>query len=298
RAGDPDGRPKQLSFSTSGRPGWLSLNKRTGVMAGTPPKAAIGKRWAVTIKVTDGAATASRKFTVRVVRNKPPVLQRINNRSVGVDRQLTIKPKASDPDRGPKALRYSATGRPGWLKLNAKTGVLSGKPPRATAGRYYRLQLKVTDGAANASRKFNVVVFNARPAMPKIAPQTADVGDQFQYALNGFDADNAPKPLRYSAPRKPNFLSVNAKTGVVRGAIPAHAAGKTFKPIFRAFDGDRYIDRTLRLRVRQLADRPPVLDDASFAVDENAAVGTVVGSLTGTDPDGDSIEYTITAGND
>ncbi len=44
--------------------------------------------------------------------------------------------------------------------------------------------------------------------------------------------------------------------------------------------------------------QPPNADAASFAIDENSANGTVVGTVSGSDPeDGTSVNYTITAGN-
>src|SRR6478736_1078110 len=60
-------------------------------------------------------------------RNRPPKLNAIGTKTVAVGQVLTVRPKASDPDRGPKKLRFSAKGRPSWLALNAKTGVLKGR---------------------------------------------------------------------------------------------------------------------------------------------------------------------------
>ncbi len=45
------------------------------------------------------------------------------------------------------------------------------------------------------------------------------------------------------------------------------------------------------------ANTPPTIDDGTFNVDENSANGTVVGTPTFNDPDGDFLEFTITAGN-
>lgn len=42
---------------------------------------------------------------------------------------------------------------------------------------------------------------------------------------------------------------------------------------------------------------PPSISNQSFSVDENSASGTVVGTVSASDPDGDSLSYSITAGN-
>ena len=45
------------------------------------------------------------------------------------------------------------------------------------------------------------------------------------------------------------------------------------------------------------ANTAPTIDDGTFSVDENSANGTSVGTPTSNDPDGDFLEFTITAGN-
>ena len=42
----------------------------------------------------------------------------------------------------------------------------------------------------------------------------------------------------------------------------------------------------------------PTISGSSFAVSESAANGTTVGTATGNDSDGDTLTYSITAGND
>ena len=41
----------------------------------------------------------------------------------------------------------------------------------------------------------------------------------------------------------------------------------------------------------------PTITDQSFAVDENSANGTLVSTLVASDPDGDTLSFSITAGN-
>ena len=49
-----------------------------------------------------------------------------------------------------------------------------------------------------------------------------------------------------------------------------------------------------------ITDQPeaPIVADETFTIVENSATGTVVGTVTGSDPDGDALTYSITAGND
>ncbi|WP_232522436.1 beta strand repeat-containing protein [Marinimicrobium alkaliphilum] len=65
-ASDPDG--DTLSFSASGLPGWLSLNRDTGELTGTPDEADKGASATVTLSVSDGELSDSLPgFTVTVI---------------------------------------------------------------------------------------------------------------------------------------------------------------------------------------------------------------------------------------
>lgn len=49
---------------------------------------------------------------------------------------------------------------------------------------------------------------------------------------------------------------------------------------------------------RLLSNQPPIADDATFDVVENADNGTLVGAVTATDPNNDALSYSIRSGND
>ena len=44
-------------------------------------------------------------------------------------------------------------------------------------------------------------------------------------------------------------------------------------------------------------DNPPILNDSTFTLAENSTNGTVIGTLKATDPDGDTLTYSIIGGN-
>jgi hypothetical protein len=56
-AADPDGNP--LSFSITNRPSWASFNAANGALTGTPGIGTVGTYSGITIRVSDGIATAS-----------------------------------------------------------------------------------------------------------------------------------------------------------------------------------------------------------------------------------------------
>ena len=76
--------------------------------------------------------------------NPAPRLATISNRTVQVGDQVVVRPQAVDPDRGPKALRYSVSyaalggspSRPTWLGLDARTGCSPARPAGAAGHRW------------------------------------------------------------------------------------------------------------------------------------------------------------------
>ena len=46
-----------------------------------------------------------------------------------------------------------------------------------------------------------------------------------------------------------------------------------------------------------MSNQAPAFSDQGLSVDENSANGTVVGTVTGTDPEGGAVTYAITSGN-
>ncbi len=49
--------------------------------------------------------------------------------------------------------------------------------------------------------------------------------------------------------------------------------------------------------VNETVNQAPVISDQTFSIDENSANGTVVGNVQASDPDGDILTYSISAGN-
>jgi len=68
--------------------------------------------------------------------------------------------------------------------------------------------------------------------------------------------------------------------------------------IIEVNDGELTDNATVTVNLNEIVNRGPVISDATFAIDENSAVGTEVGTVTASDPDGDVLTYSIVTGND
>ncbi|NBP51712.1 MAG: cadherin repeat domain-containing protein, partial [Actinobacteria bacterium] len=96
------------------------------------------------------------------------------------------------------------------------------------------------------------------------------------------------------------LISIDAATGAVRLLAPAdYETKQTYRfTVVAAQEGRSTVETTVTVAVTNVNEAPTAvsLDDPS--VPENSAVGTVVGTLSASDPDaGDTVTYALVAGN-
>ncbi|MFO1456179.1 MAG: Ig-like domain-containing protein [Steroidobacteraceae bacterium] len=144
--------------------------------------------------------------------------------TVDVGGAYSFRPGATDADGD--ALTFNATGRPGWLQLDASTGQLSGTPAASDVGVSGDITLSVSDGKASASLPaFRVTVralaASNRPPTISGQPATSIVaGAQYTFQIVAADPDR--DTLTYSATGLPAWLTLNAATGLLSG-VPTSA---------------------------------------------------------------------------
>ncbi|QBR91705.1 putative Ig domain-containing protein [Nocardioides euryhalodurans] len=223
--------------------------------------------------------------------NQRPVIRAIADRTVSGQDTVRIAPRVRD-DGPARRLRFAASGRPLWLKLDRRTGLLRGTVPPAAMGRSFRLVLRVSDGRRTDSEVFRIRVRrNQAPTLGEIAPQTVEAGQPYSYAIEGEDSDG-PKALRYSVSGQPAWLTLDRTTGVLSGT--AEGSGVREITVWASDGRKSSPERVLRLTVTEPAvdNTEPLVDDQTMTVDEGPA-GAEVGTLVGDDADGDELTWSL-----
>ncbi|HYH72083.1 MAG TPA: putative Ig domain-containing protein [Nocardioides sp.] len=307
RATDPDGPRRALRFRLRNKPRWVAFSTKTGVLRGKAPQAAAGKRYRLELSVTDGRATRRERFTLRVVANRAPSVAAVADVVADAGAAVRVQPSATDPDGGPRDIAWVTTfvpanGRtpavpPSWLTASATTGAVTGTAPGSAVGMAWQVTSQASDGLAATSASYRLTVRNQAPTLAPPGARTATIGSPFSVQLLGSDPDAAPRPVSYlaDAGTLPGWLSLDRATGTVSGTPPPGSAG-TYAARFRADDGlDTSAWEALALGVvREQApdNRPPMVNDSTLEVREGPA-GTKVGAVTGSDPDGDPLTWTL-----
>ena len=102
-----------------------------------------------TITQAPSATAASATSGALKPANQAPVITGQLPRQVLVGHTFSYTVQASDPDGD--VLTYAASGLPGWVTLDPKTGTLRGMPDAASIGTYSGISISVSDGVTTST---------------------------------------------------------------------------------------------------------------------------------------------------
>jgi hypothetical protein len=127
---------------------------------------------------------------------------------------------------------------------------------------------------------------------------TASAGGATEINTFGSDFDTQLAVYTGSSVGSLTLVVANDDSGGLQSQVFFNAAaGVTY---YIAVDG--FLNETgtitLNLPATELENNPPVIGTQSFSINENSFGGTVVGAVAASDPDGHSLSYFITGGND
>lgn len=154
-ASDTDG--DQLVYSIPQIPTWLSFNKETNILSGTPSNSDTGTHQYKAI-VYDGLYNVEQYFLINVHNvNDSAIITSIPSTETNEDQYYSYTLTAIDIDSD--SLIYSADLIPEWLSFNSSTGLLSGIPTNSDTG-YHSIELSVFDGYIKINQTFSLHVNN------------------------------------------------------------------------------------------------------------------------------------------
>ena len=144
--------PSSITWTIAGGklPSGIKLNKKTGILSGTPTK--LGEFY-FTLKAAGKYSKDSKSFTLKVIDPDPVVINPVNLTNAKAGESYLFNFTAS----GPSSITWTIAGGklPAGLKLNKKTGVLSGKPSQSGE---FNFTLKAAGKYSNNSKSFTLRV--------------------------------------------------------------------------------------------------------------------------------------------
>ncbi|MEM7576548.1 MAG: putative Ig domain-containing protein [Planctomycetota bacterium] len=197
---------------------------------------------------------------------------------------------------------------PAWLTFDAATQTFSGTAPNDAAGTY-AIEVTATDDAGESvSETFTLAIANVNLAPDDLNLTGTSVNEN---ATNGtvvgtvtasdFDTADGDTHTFTLLDDAGGRFAIDENTGVLTvadGSRLNHEAAATHDLQIRVTDAEgATYDETFTVVIQDVNESPEDLTIDSARVNEGAAPGTLVGTVTGVDPDdGETLTYTL--GND
>ncbi len=194
--------------------------------------------------------------------------------TVDEDEEYSVTVTTSDFDGD--AVLLSDSVLPGWLNLNAGSGLLYGTPTNDDLGTH-EVVLKITDGEVKISKTFNILVENTNDAPTISSTYTTSVDEDQLYTYDIEYSDVDPGDVLTLTAVHPDWLFLNTGTNTLSGT-PTNAALGT-EP-FVDFDikvkvtdaaGDSAVQKYI-LRVDNINDPPTILAQNTLSTAGSTAI--------------------------
>ncbi len=151
---DDDDVGDNIEITAVTLPSWLEF--RNDSLIGTPEDDDVGTH-PVSLRVSDGTATADQNFTIEVENtNDAPVITSVPSETAAVGVEYIYHMTATDVDED-DVLTFSEVYTPDWLNFNAGDAILSGTPTEDDLGENVVI-LKVNDGTIDVMQNYEIIV--------------------------------------------------------------------------------------------------------------------------------------------
>ncbi len=321
---DPDANDTKTYSFTDNAGGRFAINSSTGVITvanGSLLNYENATSHTVIVKVTDsGGLTYSETFTINLtdVNESVPV---ITSNGGGATTAVTVSENttvvttvtATDTDTR-QTLTYSIAGGADAAKftINSATGALSfvsapnyESPTDSGGNNVYDVTVQVSDGkGGTATQAIAVTVTSVNEAPTDLSLSANTVAENAANGtvvgtVSGTDPDSGDTKTYSFTDSAGGRFAINSSTGqitVANSSLLNYESATSHTVAVRVTDsGGLTYDETFTINLTNVNEPPTDLSLSANTVAENAPNGTVVGTVSGTDPDsGDTKTYSFT----
>jgi hypothetical protein len=294
-ATDPDG--DNLDYATGSLPIGTIFDAETQTFSWTTDSSDAGN-YLVTFTVTDdGSPPLTDSETVPITVgdvNQPPVMGTIGNRAVSERELLEFRVTASDADGD--SLFFDAGDLPAGAAFDPATHVFSWQPTYEDQGNHYITFTLTDSGSPPLSDAETTIItvgnVNRPPVMTVTPNQSVGLGELLEFAVSAFDSDN--HDLFFTVDNLPHGASFDGASRTFRW-MPSDQdrdVGNHLVTFTAIDDGIPSLrdSKEVTITVGNV-NRPPVLGKIG-----NKVVATdqlLVFAVTATDPDNDTLEFSV-----
>jgi DNA primase len=323
-ASDPEGDALTYSITAGNTNDAFVIDSSTGSLTVANVEALdfeTNPTFALTVQVADAELNTSATITINLNDLDESVNQapQISNQTFTIDENSANGTEvgtavASDPDSD--ALMYSITSgnTNDAFAIDASTGALTVANVAALdfeTNPTLALTVQVADAELNASATITINlndVDESTNQAPQISDQTFSIDEN---SANGTEvgtvvaSDPDSDALMYSitSGNTNDAFVIDSSTGSLTVANVAELdfeTNPTFALTVQVADAELNASATITINLNDVdesVNQAPQINNQTFAIDENSANGTEVATVIASDPEGDALTYSITAGN-
>ncbi len=205
-----------LTYNYVKKPDWLTFNGGTRTLSGTPVNDDVGSD-SVVIKVNDGDVDVYQRFLLNIINtNDAPVITSTEITTVNEEQPYSYDVNASDVDVGDHQVFSLRPPTPGWLSVNASTGLITGTPPVDNTADF-TVTVRVTDDSAAYDEQtyiLDILPVNDAPIITGQLPLDVDEDNSLLIQISDItytDVDNGAGDMTFTVVDGTNY-SVVANT--------------------------------------------------------------------------------------
>ena len=208
-----------VTYSLTTSPDWLSIVESTGYIEGVPRNNDVGTH-NVTVRVDDGnSGYATQTWTITVSNLSPTITNEVLDTATE-DSSYSYQIIAYPADEGD--LIFSLVGdHPDWISINPLGGALSGTPSNSDVTQTVKdsIVIRVEDEHGGfGEKKLELIVNNSLPVFTTTDNITVVEDESLSWDINTNDeGDEGPNASGYNLVTAPEWVSINASTGVLSG---------------------------------------------------------------------------------
>ena len=296
-----NGPKPTFSLAQGSLPPGLTFDTATGSISGIPENAT--GDYSFTLRATSGEATVERAFQIAVATNAAPVWVTPSG-SLGSPFDSTnydYTLEATDPEGQPVTYSLVTGSLPGGLKLDAKTGEITGRLRYVNANTTFYFTVKASDGIASTNESFNITVkANEAPFWITTNPSGSDplvqfienVPHSFQFVAQ--DPEDGVLTYSVKSGQLPEGFALDSATGVLTGTLGTIATNRTISITLLASDGVKGAERTFTLGL--VKNVPPVWT-APVGIVQEVSGYVITVPLVVADPNGRPVTVSVKEGS-
>ncbi len=312
-ASDPDGDALTYSIVSGNELGAFEINTSTGATSVADSSLLDFENnpiFSLGVEVSDGefASTGNVTITVTDINESPLVSSSTfnvyENSSIGTELGSV---SGIDPELDVLSYSIASGNLAGLFSIDSNTGVItiSGEGLDYESVSSFDLIVEVSDGEFTSLENVTISIVDINES-PSLSDATFTINENTTSetsvgVVSAIDPENDDLSFAITSGNDTGAFDINTNTGEITvedaGSLDFET-NPTLELSVAVSDGELIGNAAITITLTDINEAPSFAADVTFDIEENTLAGTVVGTVSASDPEGDDLIFSIVSGND